>query len=166
MANAANGPADEVRRTLGEMLESLKAIVSALDRDAQARTEPLVSKLSAFIENAFFIPLGAAMFSLLAFYIANAAYRAFRIRSIEAAIMMVAAVVVMLGQIPFGPLFIHPSLPAVRLWLIETVSTPVFRAITFGSVVAGLAMAIRIWLSLDYYAGRRSRTQSSSGGAA
>jgi hypothetical protein len=101
------------------------------------------------LQHSFFFPLGAAMFSLLAFYIASAAFRSFRIRSLEALFMMLAAVVVMLGQIPHGPLYISESLPGMRLWLLENLSTPAFRAIYFGAAVAGLALAVRMWLSLE-----------------
>ncbi len=106
-------------------------------------------KASGFFNEAFFVPLGAAMFALLAFYIASAAYRSFRVRSLEAFFMMCAALVVMLGQIPFGPLYIYHGLPDIRLWLLDNISTPAFRAIFFGSSVAGLAMAVRMWLSLE-----------------
>ncbi|MCB0323890.1 MAG: hypothetical protein KDD69_09965 [Bdellovibrionales bacterium] len=101
------------------------------------------------LRESFFFPLGAAMFSLLAFYIATAAYRSFRIRSAEALIMMIAAVVVTLGQIPHGPLYVWQGLPGARLWMLENLSTPAFRAIFFGSAIAGLAMAVRMWLSLE-----------------
>jgi hypothetical protein len=89
------------------------------------------------------------MFSLLAFYIATAAYRSFRVRSLEALIMMIAAVVVMLGQIPHGPLYVWDKLPAMRLWLLQNLSTPAFRAVYFGAAIAGLAMSVRMWLSLE-----------------
>lgn len=102
-----------------------------------------------FISESFYIPLGSAMFSLLAFYIVTAAYRTFRLRSIEAVLMMSAAIIVMLGQIPLGPLYISESLPALRLWLIENVSNPSFRAIFFGSSIAGLIAGIRMWFSLE-----------------
>jgi hypothetical protein len=105
--------------------------------------------VSHFLFNAFFVPLGSAMFSLLAFYVASAAYRSFRIRSKEALIMMVTALIVMLGQIPHGPLYVSESLPAIRNWILSNISTPAFRAIAIGSSVAGLAMAIRMWLSLE-----------------
>jgi len=55
----------------------------------------------------------------------------------------------MLGQIPQGPMYISEDLPYFRLWLLKNISTPAFRAIFFGSSIAGLAMAIRIWFSLE-----------------
>ncbi len=95
-----------------------------------------------------FVSLGSAMFSLLGFYIAAAAYRAFRIRSAESSLMMIAAVLVMLGQIPFG-VWIWSGLPDVRLWLLEIPNSAAFRAITFGAGVAGLVMAFRMWFSIE-----------------
>ncbi len=106
-------------------------------------------KAHRLLYEGFFVPLGAAMFSLLAFYIANAAYRSFRLRSVEATVMMCAAVVVILGQIPHGPLYISERLPLIRLWLLQYINTPGNRAIYFGSAIAGFAMAFRMWLSLE-----------------
>ncbi len=96
----------------------------------------------------FFIALGSAMFALLGFYMAAAAYRAFRVRSFESALMMTAAVIVMLGQIPFG-LWIWDGFTDLRLWLLSTPSTAAFRAVKFGAAVAGLVMAFRMWLSIE-----------------
>lgn len=95
-----------------------------------------------------FIALGSAMFSLLGFYMAAAAYRAFRVRSFESSLMMGAAVIVMLGQIPFG-LWIWDGFTDLRLWLLSTPSTAAFRAVKFGAAVAGLVMAFRMWLSIE-----------------
>ena len=106
-------------------------------------------KTSSFIQNSFFIPLGSAMFSLLAFYIVTAAYRTFRIKSIEALAIMIPALLIMLGQIPHGPAYIYSGLPDIRTWLLKNLSSPAFRAIFFGSAIAGLAMAVRMWLSLE-----------------
>ncbi len=106
-------------------------------------------KISHFFFHAFFVPLGASMFSLLAFYIATAAYRSFRIRSLEAFVMMVPAILVMLGQIPHGPKYVSAELPEIRRWLMEYLNTPAFRAIFFGASIAALAMAVRMWLSLE-----------------
>jgi hypothetical protein len=101
----------------------------------------------------------AATFSLLAFYIASAAYRAFRVRSLDAALMMLAAFVVMLGQVPIGRWLTGwvPNVPPVSLlrlenlgeWVMRWWNSPAQRAIALGVAVGALAMSLRIWLSLS-----------------
>jgi len=105
------------------------------------------------------INLDAAMFSLLAFYIASAAYRAFRVRTVEAALLMVSALIVMLGFINFGVMLTSwipidswwNGLRFERLatWMLMWVNMPAQRAVGIGVAVGGLAMAMRLWLSLE-----------------
>jgi hypothetical protein len=106
-----------------------------------------------------FVPLQAATFSLLAFYIASAAYRAFRIQTAEAALMMASAFIVMLGQVPIGG-WLTSSLPtsgalaffrleALGEWIMSWLNTPAQRGIVFGIAIGALAMSLRIWLSLE-----------------
>lgn len=106
----------------------------------------------------FYTSLSASMFSLLAFYIAGAAYRAFRLKSREAGLLMLSALIVMLGQIPVTVALLDPlcarlgiagGISGIRLWLLSYVSTPAFRGIAIGAGIAGLAMATRMWLSLE-----------------
>jgi hypothetical protein len=92
--------------------------------------------------------LSSAMFSLLAFYMASAAYRSFRVKSFEAALMMGAALIIMIGQIPLGYLVTEQA-PQARNLTMSWISTPAFRGIAFGAMVAGLAMGVRMWLSLE-----------------
>ena len=106
------------------------------------------SKLYLFFFEGLFVSLGSAMFSLLGVYIASAAYRAFRIRSVESLLMMVAAILVMLGQISFYE-YISDDLPGIRQWLLEVPNTAAFRAIKIGAMIAGLVMAFRMWFSIE-----------------
>ena len=112
-----------------------------------------------------FTALSSSMFSLLAFYVATAAYRAFRVKSGEAALLMLSALLVMLGQIPMGVwlydfaivapakywLGVAPawSITDIRLWILRKLNVPAFRAISLGFGVAGLSMAMRMWLSME-----------------
>ncbi len=107
-----------------------------------------VYKLNQLLFEGLFVALGSAMFALLGFYVASAAYRAFRIRSFESGLMMLAAIIVMLGQIPFG-IWIWDGFPALRLWLLEVPNSAAFRGIALGAGVASLIMALRMWLSLE-----------------
>jgi len=104
--------------------------------------------------------MDAAMFSIVAFFILSAAYRAFRARSIEATILLVTALVVMLslmGLVEFywgaGVDHIHASnnfkLTNIAAWLGKNVQTPALRGIDFGVGIGLMAMGLRIWLSLE-----------------
>jgi len=103
--------------------------------------------------------LDATMFSILAFYIVSAAYRAFRIRSVEAGILMVVALILMMGQVPLG-MALTNWIPKTGListlriegfsqYVLQAINSPVQRAISFGLGLGALPMALRIWLSLE-----------------
>jgi len=140
----------QVKSTIQSVLDSLAIYrLSSLTQARKIEESTTLYLAERLLINGLFYPLGLSMFSLLAFYIAYAAYRSFRVRSIEAAVMMVSAFVVLLGQVPQGVMYISEDLPYYRLWIMEYLSTPAFRAIYFSSAIAGLSLAVRMWLSLD-----------------
>lgn len=104
--------------------------------------------------NRVFISLVSSVFALLAFYIVSAAYRAFRVRSFEATLMMLSAIILMLGQVPLGRWLTESlptalQLPTMANWIMNVVNSAAVRGIIFGATVGAIAMALRIWLSLE-----------------
>ena len=136
-------------KALGEISEHMSHVGVAYGNLLRNRSQrEFWHKLYSFLNEGLFVSLGSAMFSLLGVYIAVAAFRAFRVRSFESALMMSAAIIVMFGQISFG-VWLWQDLPQMRQWLMEVPNSAAFRAIKFGSAIAGLVLAIRMWLSIE-----------------
>lgn len=99
-------------------------------------------------------PMMTTMFSMLAFFIASAAYRAFRARTLQATLLLGTAVIVMLGRIPVGQAM-YDGLPDVANWIMAVPNTAVQRGIIIGAALGGAATALRIVLGLERtYMGR------------
>jgi hypothetical protein len=102
-----------------------------------------------WIYNRIFQPLQSTMFSLLAFYIASAAFRAFRARSMEATLLLVAGAVVMLGQVPLGDELTGGYASRWLAFLMSYVNAAGQKAIIVGAALGTLATGLRIVLGLE-----------------
>jgi hypothetical protein len=99
-------------------------------------------------------PMMSTMFSMLAFYIASAAYRAFRARTLEATILLITATIVMLGRVPLGRA-IFSYLPQVTDWIMNYPNLSVQRGIIIGAALGAASMSLRIILGIERtYLGR------------
>jgi hypothetical protein len=99
-------------------------------------------------------PMQATVFSLLAFFVASAAYRGFKIRNIEATLLLAAAVLVMIGRVPLGD-FISPYFPKVANWILNVPSMTARRGIFVGIGLGTIATSLRVILGVERtYLGR------------
>ena len=96
----------------------------------------------------FYSPMSATMFALLAFFIASAAFRAFRIRSTEAMLLAIAAFILMLGRVPIGNMISH-YIPDAADWLMEVPQNAAKRGILIGAALGVMATGIRLILGIE-----------------
>jgi hypothetical protein len=94
------------------------------------------------------VPLQGTMFAILAFFIASAAYRSFRARSREAAVLLVAAMIVMMGRVPLGE-FILPISGDLSAWILNVLNAAVRRAILIGVSLGAVALSFKIIFGVE-----------------
>ncbi|MEE8576024.1 MAG: hypothetical protein V3T31_02105 [candidate division Zixibacteria bacterium] len=91
------------------------------------------------------IPIQSTMYSLLAFFIASAAYRAFRAHSVVASLLLIAALIVMMR---FNPIF-GAWIETLANWLMNTPNLAAQRAIVIGLGLGMVATALKILLGIE-----------------
>lgn len=124
----------------------------------------------------FLQQMDSAMFSLIAFFILSAAYRAFRIRSVESTVMMASALLLMVSllglvvtywnggvahlaqnmgvpkadaSIGYSSYLHSLQISDMADWVKKNLQTPALRAVDFGIGLGALAMGLRLWLGLE-----------------
>jgi hypothetical protein len=94
-------------------------------------------------------PLGAAVFSLLAFFLTTAFFRAMRLGSREAIVMLIIALLVVLGQAPFAATAPLDVLASVKDWIQQDPALAGIRAILLGVSLGAVGVSVRVLLGLD-----------------
>lgn len=93
-------------------------------------------------------PLQATMFALLAFFIASAAFRAFRIRTFQASLLAVTAILVMIGRVPVGER-LWGSFPDLTEWIMNVPQLAGKRAIMIGAALGAISTALKVLTGLE-----------------
>lgn len=101
-----------------------------------------------WIYTTMYVPLSGTMFSILAFFIASAAYKAFRARTLEATILLIAAIVVMLGNVPIGRLM-YEQLPGIGTWIYRNPNMAAQRGIMLGLSLSFVATSLKIIFGIE-----------------
>ncbi|MHB1296220.1 MAG: hypothetical protein ACYC4R_14660 [Anaerolineae bacterium] len=107
------------------------------------------STLSSWVFSNVLYPLQATMGALLAFFLVSAAYRAFRLRSAGAVLLLVTSMVVLFTQLPFARA-LSPQIPLVRDWILAVPVTAGMRGIILGVALGSIATSLRILLAVDH----------------
>jgi apolipoprotein N-acyltransferase len=119
-------------------------IAAGLRRDWFASS----TSLSSHMFNYILVPAQATLFSMLAFYVASAAYRAFRARTALAAVLLLTAFVVMLRLIPLPEPASTWNAEFVR-WILEVPNMAAKRAILIGVALGAITYSIKILLGIE-----------------
>jgi hypothetical protein len=95
---------------------------------------------------AVLLPVQSTMFALLAFYLASAAFRSFRTRSLDATVLLIAAVVVMIGRLDDGASL---GIPKLAAWINNAPNLVAKRAILIGVGLGMASTALKVVLGIE-----------------
>ena len=109
---------------------------------------------STWIYDQVYSSMSSAMFALLAFFIASAAFRAFRIRTAEAALLAAAAFIVMMGRVPLGGVLtaglpVQYRIETLAQWILDVPQNAANRAILIGAALGVMATGLRVILGIE-----------------
>lgn len=104
-----------------------------------------------------FKPLTATMFAMLAFYVASAAFRAFRAKNFEAILLLGTAFIILLGRTFAGVVltqWLPEELSALRIEnltveIMRVINTAGNRAIMIGIALGTASVSLKILLGVD-----------------
>lgn len=111
-----------------------------------------------WLYQAVFTPCQATMFSLLAFFVASASYRAFRAKTPEATVLLIAAFVILIGRTPVGgwltgwmpePLSDYLHIPNLSAWIMSVPNLAGQRTIQIGIALGIISNSLRLILGIE-----------------
>ncbi len=116
-----------------------------------------------WIYNYVLNPLQATIFATLGFYVASAAFRTFRLKSLEAGILMAAALLLIFGRVPLGEFLwskmmgydptkaaqAPQSMNSITEWIMTVPSMAGRRGVMLGTTLGAIATSLKIILGIE-----------------
>ncbi len=133
------------------------------DVSADRLKTPLMSNINILQQVMFegvFKSAQSTMFALLAFFVASASFRAFRIKSKEAGLLMFSAFIVMLGNVPLGNMLSNlfsyipfigkfMDIAAIKEWIMAYPSSAAQSAILIGAMLGYISSSLKIIFGVE-----------------
>ena len=93
-------------------------------------------------------PLGGTMYSIIAFFITSAAFRAFRAKNIESSIVLFAGTLMVMSN---APIFVNsfPIFADIGLWIRNVPNMATMRAVMIGAALGAISLAIRTLMGIE-----------------
>ena len=101
-----------------------------------------------FIQWSFVIPGESTIYAILVFYLTSSGARAFRINSLESALLTFGALFVLLKQAPLGELLV-PWAGPVAVYLQDTLAMAATRVFSVSLAIGAVVLAIRLMLGQE-----------------
>jgi len=102
----------------------------------------------AWLYNAIYVPSNATVYAILVFYIASASYRAFRIKNLQAALIVLVGFIIMFSDVGVGYV-IWPGFVPLGNWINTYPVAAAFRPIIIGSGLGVIMTGVRALLGRE-----------------
>ena len=101
-----------------------------------------------FLQWAFVIPGDSTIYAILVFYLTSSGARAFRVNSLESALLTFGALFVLLKQAPLGEVLV-PWAGPIAIYLQDTIAMAATRVFNMSMAVGSVVLAIRLMLGQE-----------------
>jgi len=97
----------------------------------------------SYIYNSIYLPTSQAFFAILAFYIVSGAYRAFKARNLDAAVLLIAGILVFMSNSPATGI-LWPGFQPLGKWIQDVFTAAGLRGITIGIAIGSVVTSLRV----------------------
>jgi len=97
----------------------------------------------SFFTTGIVVPGDATIYALILFYMMSAGARAFKMRDLQASLLIITTVLVLLQQAPVTS-WLFPGFDAIGGWLVNNLGMAITRTFAIISALGGIVLAVRL----------------------